>query len=60
MPDCVCDDALDSVHQPECPIHVDCDQKCRALIDPATLKECKDALDHWRSHGYLHGCSHGC
>jgi hypothetical protein len=44
---------------PECLVHVDCDENCRALTDPQTVEELKAALTHWRSHPYLCGCSHG-
>ena len=39
---------------------VDCDSRCGALHDPKTMKEIKAALVHWRDHGQLGGCSHGC
>lgn len=44
----------------ECHVHVGCDQACKALLDPQTRGEVQAALDHWRSHRYLHGCSHAC
>jgi hypothetical protein len=44
----------------DCTIHVDCDEGCKALTDPVTLDEVKAALEHWRDHMVLSGCSHGC
>ena len=41
-----------------CPVHVDCDQNCRALEDPQTVDQVKAALDHWKNHHWLGGCSH--
>lgn len=39
--------------------HVVCDSlECRALKDPQTLDEWRDAAEHWRSHSCLGGCSH--
>lgn len=38
---------------------VDCDEGCGAFQEPETLDEYKAALEHWMSHHYLHGCSHG-
>jgi hypothetical protein len=38
---------------------VDCDEGCGAFKEPQTLDEYKAALDHWRTHDYLCGCSHG-
>jgi hypothetical protein len=45
---------------PVCELHVDCDQRCKALTNPQTVEELRAALNHWRSHDYLSGCSHGC
>lgn len=42
-----------------CDIHVDCDERCKALTDPQTVEELRAALEHWKSHSYLSGCSHG-
>jgi hypothetical protein len=39
---------------------VDCDEGCGALVEPETLVETRKALEHWRSHECLMGCSHGC
>lgn len=39
---------------------VGCDMDCGALQEPQSLEEYKAALEHWRSHGYMYGCSHGC
>jgi hypothetical protein len=44
----------------ECPIHVACDDHCKALLYPLTGEEVKAAYTHWRSHHRLGGCSHGC
>lgn len=40
-------------------VYVGCDLPCFALRDPSSEEELRAALEHWRSHGYLHGCSHG-
>lgn len=41
-------------------VYVPCDSvACRAKQQPQTLEEYGAALDHWRSHQYLGGCSHG-
>jgi hypothetical protein len=39
---------------------VDCDELCNAYADPDpdSLTELRVALEHWRHHGYLSGCSH--
>ena len=42
-----------------CTLHVDCDRACLALTDPQTVEELRAALEHWRDHSYLSGCSHG-
>jgi hypothetical protein len=41
---------------------VECDEDCGAFEepDPNSLEELRAALEHWREHGYLHGCSHAC
>jgi hypothetical protein len=50
-------DDLNGLH--EC-LYVDCDSAdCRALKDPRTLEEWRDAANHWKTHRYMHGCSHG-
>ena len=36
-----------------------CDDNCGALQKPETLEEVKAALEHWRDHSFLGGCSHG-
>ena len=42
-----------------CP-YVQCDQDdCRAKEAPEGENELRAALEHWRWHRYLHGCSHG-
>jgi hypothetical protein len=56
---CNCDDDPDETPWGSCPIHVACDEGCRALEDPKTVKEMRAALEHWRRHHYLGGCSHG-
>lgn len=38
---------------------VGCDEACGAFNAPRTLEEYKVALEHWKSHEYLYGCSHG-
>lgn len=39
---------------------VDCDyDECQAKAQPQSLLEHKTALEHWESHSYLGGCSHG-
>lgn len=52
---CLCDDEWVD----ECPQHVSCDAGCKALQDPETLDEWKAAAEHWQSHSYTAGCSHG-
>tara|TARA_Y100000310_G_C19951493_1_gene477058 strand:- start:35 stop:247 length:213 start_codon:yes stop_codon:yes gene_type:complete len=47
----------------ECPdteTFVACDDACRALDNPTTIDELEKALEHWRSHSWCAGCSHGC
>jgi hypothetical protein len=39
--------------------YVRCDDRCMARKEPVTLDEHKEALDHWKSHSRLCGCSHG-
>lgn len=39
---------------------VRCDEECGAFEDPETIEEYKAALEHWRYHRRLAGCSHGC
>ena len=41
-------------------IWVECDEGCGALLNPVTVEELRAAVIHWRHHGYLNGCSHGC
>ena len=38
---------------------VPCDDECKAKENPETLEEYEATLDHYKYHGYLHGCSHG-
>lgn len=41
-------------------LYVHCSQaECRALKAPATLVQYVEAWQHWKSHTYLSGCSHG-
>lgn len=40
--------------------YVHCDNNCFARVDPVTIEEFKAALEHWRDHPWMHGCSHGC
>jgi len=42
-----------------CTVHVSCDSNCQALLEPVTLEETQKALTHYKTHGYLSGCSHG-
>lgn len=35
------------------------DPQCVAKVSPTTLDEFKAAMEHWRNHWYLYGCSHG-
>lgn len=35
------------------------DLTCQAIQEPKTLEEYKAAYEHFKSHYYLHGCSHG-
>lgn len=39
---------------------VECDGSCKAKENPETLEEYKATLDHYKNHGWLSGCSHGC
>jgi hypothetical protein len=39
---------------------VHCDELCDAMQEPETFEEYKLAYEHWRNHGDLSGCSHGC
>jgi len=56
---CDCDSDLETWAR-HCPIHVDCDARCKALETPVTMEDFRAALKHWIEHGCLHGCSHGC
>jgi tRNA(His) 5'-end guanylyltransferase len=38
---------------------VDCDDNCGVYVEPESLEEYKAALEHWRDHMLLSGCSHG-
>lgn len=53
-PACLCEDEYDL-----CEFHVRCDINCRALLVPVTPDELAAAVDHWRSHENMGGCSHG-
>jgi len=44
----------------DCMCIVSCDSDCKALKNPRTLEEYEKSFEHWRGHGYLSGCSHGC
>ncbi len=55
---CTCEEHRASGDFPDCPIHVNCDNWCGALRNPLTLADCRLALDHWKSHRWMHGCSH--
>lgn len=56
---CECDERKNR-YADRCDDHEDCDDfNCRALRIPQTLEEYKIALNHWREHSYLSGCSHG-
>lgn len=35
------------------------DPRCRALQEPETIEEVRAAMEHWRDHSHLSGCSHG-
>ena len=52
---CTCND-----DDPFCQVHVSCEDRCGALESPYTLPEWVAAADHWRNHGSMSGCSHGC
>ncbi len=56
MTDCKCD----SEYPWECSLHVTCDERCKALNEPQSIDELHAALEHWRKHSNLSGCSHGC
>ena len=46
-------------HHDDCPFE-SCDSAaCRALKQPHTLADYVAAYEHWKTHSYLHGCSHG-
>lgn len=51
---CLCGDEWEY-----CDIHVHCDTNCKALANPVTVDELRAAVEHWRSHEYTGGCSHG-
>lgn len=53
-PLCGCDHEYD-----ECEVHVRCDTNCAALLAPVTVDELIAAVEHWRSHDNMGGCSHG-
>ena len=40
-------------------VHCD-DANCRARREPRTESEAFEALDHWKNHSLMCGCSHGC
>ena len=37
---------------------VDCDDNCGAKKEPQTIEELRAAVEHWRDHRLLSGCSH--
>ena len=39
--------------------YVACDEPCFALRDPQTEEQLRAALQHWRRHSFMYGCSHG-
>ena len=57
MVECTCDEG-DEFDYRYCELHVSCDADCRALVEPFYPEEIRKALDHWRRHGWLGGCSH--
>lgn len=60
---CTCEELADRGRRrfgSHCSLHVDCDMICKALREPVTTEEVAVALEHWESHSYLAGCSHGC
>ena len=57
---CDCAQARAENEYATCAIHVHCDEWCGALQEPVSLAEHRAALEHWRYHGYLAGCSHAC
>lgn len=59
MDACTCDVPDDERVDFGCPIHVQCDGQCKALLEPVTPEQIEAAYKHWRTHRWLHGCSHG-
>jgi hypothetical protein len=55
---CSCD-GKDEARWGDCPLHVRCDEGCKALVYPQTTSEVKAAYLHWRKHKNMCGCSHG-
>lgn len=45
-------------NRPDGKVHVSCDANCGAFEDPTTEDELRAALEHWRRHAFLAGCSH--
>lgn len=39
---------------------VECDENCGAFLEPVTIEEYRQALEHWMVHHFHYGCSHGC
>lgn len=39
---------------------VACDEGCGAKRIPETPEELLAAYEHWKYHGEMYGCSHGC
>lgn len=54
---CACDNP--DVAGLGCPVHVSCDELCGAFQEPRSMEELQAAVEHWRRHSWLHGCSHG-
>lgn len=43
-----------------CGVHVNCDEQCGALLEPASAEQISAAYEHWSRHRSASGCSHGC
>lgn len=43
----------------DCDEHVNCDVVCKAKNEPKTFEDYIKAYVHWKSHGFINGCSHG-
>lgn len=64
MTECTCDEDIAAAggdpEYSQCDVHVHCEDHCRALQDPQSPDEIRAAYEHWRIHGYIGGCAHGC